>query len=67
MVKFIFRLRDNSGVIFDLPKAMGFISVLLLMSRETHTWDLPLLISTSIHLVVPLESIVILPFIKYKL
>lgn len=35
-----------------LPKAIGFISMFLLMSSESHTLDLSQLISTSIHLVV---------------
>lgn len=35
MMKFIFRLRDNSVDISCLPKAMGVISMFLLMSTET--------------------------------
>lgn len=35
-----------------LPKAPGFIPMFLLMSSETHTSDLPQLISISTHLMV---------------
>lgn len=64
MIKFLVRLRDNSGDILDLPKAMQLISVFLLMLSETHTLDLPQLILTSIRLVFHLEFIVILSSIK---